>query len=58
MLILAEAQGAQRITITITITTPVPLRSLRLCERTYLDHVPVWLNPVIRLNSDYYNEFE
>ena len=57
MLILAEAQRAQRKTIK-TITTPVPLRSLRLCERTDLDHVLVWLKLVIRLNSDYYNEFE
>ena len=57
MLILAEAQRAQRKTIK-TITMPVPLRSLRLCERAYLDHVLVWLNLVIRLNSDYYNEFE
>jgi hypothetical protein len=57
MLILAEAQRAQRKTIK-TITTPVPLRSLRLCEGTDLDHVLVWLKLVIRLNSDYYNEFE
>ena len=57
MLILAEAQRAQRKTIK-TITTPVLLRSLRLCERTDLDHVLVWLKLVIRLNSDYYNEFE
>jgi len=57
MLILAEAQRAQRKTIK-TITTPVPLRSLRLCEGTDLDHVLVWLKLVIRLNSDYYNEFD